>query len=409
MNRRLRRVFRLVAALLAAPCVAAAAPETVDPGQAIFADGQGAGSACANCHGRDGRGGGEADAPPIDGPALAAATKLRPAYDRRGLAQVLRDGITPDGRSLGRLMPRYDLDDADIAGLWTYLQGLPARQRRGVTADAIRIGVAGEGYAAAVQAALPGGRIHGRTVDLVPLADDMPALPDPPVLAVMGPRSADTPLARAALRAGVPVLFPLAPLAGDESPSIIRSFLPSRQATTRFLLRQVADARPSAVVILVGEGGDAAQAEDLARDLRVALAAGQVPVTVGGGGPASDALLLGGARRLPGGVRRVWTLGLPDPAITDTLGGAALHVILPAPMIVETARATQRPALQIHAGFAAILLDAALKQAGRDVTRRGLLDALGQMAPPISGLDHLRLPLTGTDRPAMIVIPAPGG
>ena len=40
---------------------------------------------------------------------------------------------------------------------------------------------------------------------------------------------------------------------------------------------------------------------------------------------------------------------------------------------------------------------------------RGLLDALGQMAPPISGLDHLRLPLTGTDRPAMIVIPAPGG
>jgi len=122
---------------------------------------EGAAAACANCHGRSGLGGLEGGAlvPPIAGrylyrargpeeagdPGHAAlpmdiartvrAMQLvgeRSAYTDAELARAIRSGDTPDGRSLGYLMPRFRLDDTELASLVTYLKSLSSRPSPGV-------------------------------------------------------------------------------------------------------------------------------------------------------------------------------------------------------------------------------------------------------------------------------------
>lgn len=109
---------------------ATSAPGDLALGHAIFANGQGGGAPCANCHGRDGLGGGEADAPAILWTTLSRETALRPAYDASGFARAL-GGTAPGGRSLSRLMPRYDLDAGQLRALMAYLKALPQLQRQG--------------------------------------------------------------------------------------------------------------------------------------------------------------------------------------------------------------------------------------------------------------------------------------
>lgn len=107
-------------------------------------------AACAKCHRRSGLGGGEGQTTvrPITGPLLFEPPSLsdvqrpapsygnagvRPAYSKATLARALREGVDPAGRTLDALMPRFALNDEDIATLVGYLEQLGAESAPGVT------------------------------------------------------------------------------------------------------------------------------------------------------------------------------------------------------------------------------------------------------------------------------------
>ncbi len=97
---------------------------------------------CDGCHGISGMGSMEASyiVPIIAGPVLfsPAVQPERPAYDTGSLATVLREGITPSGRKLDRLMPRYRLSDDEIRSLAAYLGTLSIGPSPGVDDATIR-------------------------------------------------------------------------------------------------------------------------------------------------------------------------------------------------------------------------------------------------------------------------------
>ena len=125
---------------------------------------EGAMFACANCHLRSGLGTTEGSiitprinaatlfAPlprgvPWRGPSFSTAERpvwetpppwfdagfLRDAYDREGLAKVIRTGTNAVGQSLDDAMPRFDLEDGDMTALLDYLGQLSAKYSPGVT------------------------------------------------------------------------------------------------------------------------------------------------------------------------------------------------------------------------------------------------------------------------------------
>lgn len=118
---------------------------------------KGAAAACVNCHQRSGLGTYEGynDAitiPPITGLYLfhaRSATTAEPIlpyvewmhgnrnpYTEETLARAIREGLDSQGRSLHYLMPRYELNDADMAALIGFLKSLDVQHVPGVT-DAV--------------------------------------------------------------------------------------------------------------------------------------------------------------------------------------------------------------------------------------------------------------------------------
>jgi len=74
---------------------------------------------------------------------------VRPAYDEQSLAKVLRTGIDPSGRTLSRAMPRFDLDDRDMAALIAYLKQLSTKTDPGADDQTIHFAtVVSDGVAA---------------------------------------------------------------------------------------------------------------------------------------------------------------------------------------------------------------------------------------------------------------------
>ncbi|MBI4916936.1 MAG: cytochrome C [Acidobacteria bacterium] len=107
-------------------------------------------AACITCHRRSGFGSSEGRAivRPVTGDALYKPVTLglvgtanlwrsegegtRPGYTDETLARALRTGRDSSGRELDPLMPRYDLDDENVAALIAYLKTLSAFSSPGV-------------------------------------------------------------------------------------------------------------------------------------------------------------------------------------------------------------------------------------------------------------------------------------
>lgn len=138
-----------------------------EPGEAIYQRGEGAKIAevdfgappasapltlfpCGGCHGGDGRGVAEGGvvAPEIRWSYLSkpyalrgGPFRLRPAYDEKLFARALREGVDSAGRKFGVAMPRYRLNDAEIAGLLAYLRQLDHFDKASPFGAEIPIGV----------------------------------------------------------------------------------------------------------------------------------------------------------------------------------------------------------------------------------------------------------------------------
>lgn len=69
----------------------------------------------------------------------AGSGQERPAYTDESLALAIRTGVDPGGRVLDRLMPRYQVDDNNMASLLGYLKTLSAGDAPGVTTKTLHI------------------------------------------------------------------------------------------------------------------------------------------------------------------------------------------------------------------------------------------------------------------------------
>jgi cytochrome c553 len=108
-------------------------------------------AACVNCHQRSGLGSveGRVSIPPNTGeylfrprtreagapglPYVETSRGNREPYTEATLARAIRDGLDPQGRPLGYLMPRFALGDEDMAVLVAYLKQLGATRVPGVS------------------------------------------------------------------------------------------------------------------------------------------------------------------------------------------------------------------------------------------------------------------------------------
>ena len=115
----------------------------------------GAAAACVNCHRRSGLGASEGRIviPPITGkylfrahstnirdmdmPHVPGYRSVREPYTDASLARVIREGIGPNGRFLSDLMPRFKLNEEDMAALIDYLKQLGIGKVPGVSEDTL--------------------------------------------------------------------------------------------------------------------------------------------------------------------------------------------------------------------------------------------------------------------------------
>ena len=169
----MRAACYLIAAIAVLACGDARPAVPADPGAAIYRLGvlpsgqplvgkreegepaRGAAAACVNCHRRSGLGTveGQSLVPPIIGTYLFKSRQLiiedpntphiqgylpnRSAYTDATLAAAIRSGITPNGRVLSYLMPRYALDAAAMHSLIGYLRTFGSQPTPGVSSDTL--------------------------------------------------------------------------------------------------------------------------------------------------------------------------------------------------------------------------------------------------------------------------------
>lgn len=179
-----RFVLALLALVLFAPLALAAPDGDAELGRRLYEHGighdgepirtigqisyEGEQAACLRCHRRSGFGGSEGGyyVPPITANFLFEPTRhdrndrfraafleaqntqhwirarmprSRPAYTLETLAQALRDGHNPSGTKFEALMPRYELDDRDVANVTAYLRGLSKEVSPGVDDEFLHI------------------------------------------------------------------------------------------------------------------------------------------------------------------------------------------------------------------------------------------------------------------------------
>ena len=171
--RRAPRLVRALGALALLASLAQAGGESSTVGETLYRRGMhasgapleatrdggigvsGAPAACVNCHRRSGLGmvEGRQSIPPIaasylfhpragtvddlDLPFVENMRADRDPYTADTLARAIRAGIAADGKPLSFLMPRYALDDGEMAQLISYLGQLSPRDVPGVTPDVL--------------------------------------------------------------------------------------------------------------------------------------------------------------------------------------------------------------------------------------------------------------------------------
>jgi mono/diheme cytochrome c family protein len=126
-------------------CALGATPAELAAGQRLYRDGllpsgrpvlatvqgdvavSGAQVTCVSCHGRSGLGSVEGSrvTVPISAPFLALPRALqsrpRPPYDAATLGRAIREGVDSGGHPLDPMMPRFHLEDSELAALVAYL------------------------------------------------------------------------------------------------------------------------------------------------------------------------------------------------------------------------------------------------------------------------------------------------
>lgn len=371
--------------------------------------------ACHTCHGRDGRGGVEGNVPAIAGDALRVPTDLRPAYDFDAFRHAVGAGIDASGRKLSRIMPRYDLTDAELALLWDYVAELPVRQAWGVTAHSIRLGVIitadqpeiGQRYLRRLQdemaQAFPSGKVYGRRIEIIGMADPTKAANQ--VLAAIAMPAGHQDLTTQLTKLGLPVLFPLTGLVGVEDPSIQRGFTPTDRAVNGAIARHLAETSAKSIAVIA----DTARADALAHMIRLEVQGAKVWRVEPGTASTPDA---------PDAIVNL-TGSLPQALATHTMlyQLASRPIVEPAPLsehrhflvieapdLINLAIGEGLHPLEAHAVMTARVLAAALVRAGRDLSRSSLLSELAQADLGPQGLDYARLPLAGTEYVQIITL-----
>lgn len=342
---------------------------------------------CANCHGRDGLGGGDAGVsfPPVAASALLAATGSRPAYDAQSFARAVRAGIGADGRPLDPAMPRYGLPDAEAGALFAYLERLEAETRTGVGDGAILLGVtapdgreAARSIVAEALGAVATPNVFGRRLSfaIVPFEAEPARFADALarsgifalVMPVLDPEGV---VLEAARRAGVPVVAPWGGLAGFEHPQDVRAVEASLAARKAAL---------------------AQKAEALARE----RGAGSVSVAAA---PPAEADLRG--RTLVGMLDELGPHA-------EALRAAKAEVVLLDTRFVRPPRDGRRD-VERQADIALRLVTEGLRLSGADPTRAKFMRALGRVALKTDywpALDYRLHPLTGTGELRFMELPA---
>lgn len=386
------------------------------PGRAIFEGGPGApgqvaiGSErvaterfpCRSCHRRDGRGGGEGDAPPIVWEALTQPTASRPAYDADALARLLSDGRTPSGRKISRLMPRYLFKSEDVSALIEYLSLLTAEQKAGISSDKIVFGVpipeehisGARGLVTllnhVLEAKLPPNGLHGRKVEIRALFGGAQAILDQArkdVFAILSPLPSETITVSLFTEAGVPVLFPIEAISEEADPDLIRSLYASQERVIDTLVQKaISDGctRPRFIAtdqIRASEMLGRFPSQDVTPETPHANSLECILFT--DGHTALSTLQ---------NVDVVYATSDTAVRVREILHEHVGTLVLARheTMAFELAEAQETDAITAHATLVVAVLRDALLSAGRDLTRSSLLSNVGTVSKPELGLSFHR-------------------
>ncbi|HEX6095412.1 MAG TPA: ABC transporter substrate-binding protein [Thermoanaerobaculia bacterium] len=123
---------------------------------------------CGSCHGPDGRGVSEGTIVPADVRWKALSRRY---YDDATLRRAVTAGLDRMENRLSPVMPRYRMDDADLADLIAYLRRLGEAPDPGLSASEIAVATGAPAHAPLIRAYFDdinrAGGIYGRTLRLV--------------------------------------------------------------------------------------------------------------------------------------------------------------------------------------------------------------------------------------------------
>lgn len=318
---------------------------------------------CGSCHGVEGQGIAEGSIEPADIRAASLANYLvkpgrrRPRYDDALLARALRDGRDSGDEPLSPVMPRYRMDDRDLADLLAYLRRLGDEPQPGLGDDELIVATAAgevtrnalDAYFAEINAQ---GGVHGRVLKLGSGMEDAFAIlcttPGPELQAVIDEER-------------IPLVTPLASRPGPSS-----FFLFSDLASQAVALARHAGA-PRDAYLLHDDRAAAAALEARGWKLRTSLDAR---------GRDDDLLFLIGVDAAAVMQKletlqwhpRLFIAGAPPGGLPPYPN----EIVLATPMLP----AREGSPAQNAARSAAKIFVEALKRAGRDLTREKLIATL---------------------------------